>query len=89
MTDSKGSTKTQTPVEYLGKISYYDEDGHYHREDGPASVIPYGTQFYWIHGKMHREDGPAVIHPDGNVSYYLHDIEYTEAEFKLKQFFKL
>ena len=52
---------TQTPIS-SGKVQrWYDENNNLHREDGPAVICTYGSQFWYKHGKQHREDGPAVI----------------------------
>ena len=43
-------------------ISYEDEKGNLHREDGPAfQYTDSGSEYWSIHGKYHRKDGPAVI----------------------------
>jgi hypothetical protein len=33
---------------------WYDEDGKWHREDGPAVIHPAGHQFWWYHGQHVR-----------------------------------
>jgi hypothetical protein len=45
---------------------YYDKDGFYHREDGPAVTFYDGhsqivEEHYCQHGENHRVDGPAII----------------------------
>ncbi len=72
-----------------GVITYHDGDGMKHNDAGPAVIYPSGTVTYIIHGKYHREDGPAIIWADGEVEYYIDNVNYTEDEFKLKQFFKV
>ena len=47
-----------TPTEYL---EYVDDDGNYHREDGPAYYSSSREYKFYIHGRLHREDGPAVM----------------------------
>lgn len=53
----------------------YFQEGHLHREGGPAVIGPYGEQWY-RDGKLHRDDGPAVEMMDGCkewwVNGYLH-----------------
>lgn len=51
-----------------GCIEYHleDEDGPFHREDGPAMYYPdrpkgKEREVWWLNGVCHREDGPAQI----------------------------
>ncbi len=46
-------------------VFWKDDDGCYHRDDGPADIGPDGAQFWYQHGRLHRDDGPAIIWPDG------------------------
>jgi hypothetical protein len=40
-------------------LRYYDDNGEYHRLDGPAWIL--GDQWQWaMHGLVHRIDGPAI-----------------------------
>ena len=43
---------------------WYDKDGRFHREDGPAIIYPDRTERWYKNGEYHREDGPAVIDKD-------------------------
>ena len=40
------------------------------REDGPAEILPDGTQVYYMNSYKGREDGPAVIGPSGYQEYW-------------------
>ncbi len=42
-------------------ITWKDEHGKRHREDGPAWIMANGTQIWYWHGEEHRDDGPAWI----------------------------
>ena len=44
--------------------------GHFHRDDGPAIVMPDGTAASFRYGRLHREGGPAIVHPDGTEAWY-------------------
>lgn len=70
-------------VWHSGRIEYYDENGDYHRDDGPA-VIDNG-QFWYKHGKFHRLDGPAYSSYK-EKSYWIDGVEYTEEQFKVITF---
>ena len=50
----------------VSSIRYYDEDGKWHREDGPAVEFFYENgdlmkQFWCSHGNFHKDDGPAIV----------------------------
>jgi hypothetical protein len=48
--------KTKSP---RGQTIWYDAEGRFHRDDGPAVEGPDGT--IWLqHGKEHREGAPAI-----------------------------
>ncbi len=53
-------------------IEYMDEDGHYHRDDGPAWIRADGAQIWYQHGERHRDDGPAFIWADGTQEWWQH-----------------
>ena len=55
---------------------WFDENGAFHREDGPAVEgfdDQNGYKAWYIHGKRHREDGPALITVAGTRMWYKHD----------------
>ena len=68
-------------VDEYGNICYYNEQGQYHREDGPAVEWSDGDKSWYINGERHREDGPAIEWSDGDKEWWLNDIEYSEQEF--------
>ena len=57
------------------KITYYNNKGELHRDDGPAAIYPNGTEFWLKNGSLHRDDGPAVIRADGSKEYFLNGEE--------------
>ena len=62
---------------------FYLYNGKQHREDGPAVITQYYTEWH-IHGRLHRMDGPARIWPDGMVEWWLNGNYYrTKQEYKL------
>jgi hypothetical protein len=65
--------KSIKTVSKHGSICYENEDGQYHREDGPAIEWSNGYKAWVINGQYHREDGPARIWPDGTERYYLNN----------------
>lgn len=65
-----------------GNKSWYDNDGHRHKDIGPAVVSPDGKMIWYNHGKEHRLDGPAVIDPDAAkfIKYYIMGSGYSSEE---------
>jgi len=55
----------------LGNQICFDEDGFYHRENGPAVIYKCGTEYWLIHGKLHNSNGPAVIEASGEELYFI------------------
>lgn len=48
-------------------ISYYNERGFLHREDGPARIFHWGGELWYIDGVLERKDGgPPIIEADGS-----------------------
>jgi len=65
-----------------GTKRYYDENGEFHREDGPALEWPNGIKVWYKHGKVHREDGPAKDYGDGiHYYYFLNDRQYWKKDY--------
>ncbi len=53
-------------------VEWRDEDGRLHRDDGPAWILPDGTQSWYQHGEWHRDDGPAIIRANDTKEWYQH-----------------
>ena len=53
-----------------GTVRWLDDEGHYHREDGPAIVWPNGTQWWFSHGGYHFAHGPSDLYADGALRWY-------------------
>ena len=53
-----------------GAIEYRNEDGEFHREDGPAIIFRDIYIAWYKNGKLHREDGPAEIELNGAKVWY-------------------
>lgn len=73
-----GSTRSITK---LGVILWRDENGHLHREDGPAVKYPGGGECWYKRGKYHRLNGPATIQIFERDDYYADGRRFTEDEF--------
>ena len=54
-----------------GNTGYYNEEGQYHRLDGPALELRDGTKAWYQNGKYHREDGPAVEWSNGSKEWWI------------------
>jgi hypothetical protein len=53
-----------------GNKFWYNENGIYHREDGPAVEWVDGAKTWYFNGKVHRLDGPAIEPCDGKIYYW-------------------
>lgn len=55
-----------------GGIKYYDDDDHFHRDDGPAIASLDGVTFaaWYRHGRKHRLGGPALRCLNPNGTFY-------------------
>ena len=71
-------------VEEDGPVRWYNEQGQFHREDGPAVEYVNGCKRWYLNDKCHREDGPAVESANGDKHWYLNGKEYTEQQWKEK-----
>ena len=81
--------KTNLITDIIAENVFKDENGDYHREDGPAYIGANGIcQIWYIHGQKHREDGPAVIWKLSDEQYFLEGVEYTKDDWE-KEVMKL
>ena len=54
-------------------IEYKNDDGKYHREDGPAVYYKHTKTEYWfLNGKLHNPNGPAITYSTGTKLWYKH-----------------
>ena len=58
-------------IKYDGTIEYFNKNGLFHNENGPARIYGSIWQEYRITGQLHRENGPAVIDSDMGNSWYI------------------
>ncbi len=66
----------------FGRIIYYNEQGQWHREDGPAVEYADGQKHWYINGLKHRIDGPAIEYVlDGRTAYYIMGKHYSYEEW--------
>jgi hypothetical protein len=68
-------------IEHSDRIVYKNEQGKYHRLDGPAREFKDGYKEWYINGIRHREDGPAI---EWNFfkRWYLNNKIYTEQDWQ-------
>ena len=57
-----------------GTKTWFNEEGEYHRDHGPAIEYTDGTKEYYLYGKRHREDGPAIEYSNGTKWWYLNGL---------------
>ena len=68
-------------IDEKGNKFWYNEDGKYHREDGPAVIWNDGSKTWYKNGLCHREDGPAVECVIDGPSWYLDGDYLTKTQF--------
>ena len=64
-------------IDEYGCHRYYKDD-KIHRDDGPAIILPAGSQKFFIEGKLHNEYGPAVVSYLGMREYYIDGRRHRE-----------
>ena len=65
-----------------GDAYWLNDDGEFHRENGPAIEMADGTTIWMLRNKLHREDGPALIMPTKRISYwYVNNEQYKTETF--------
>ncbi len=85
-------TNSILKTDVSGTKYWENEQGQFHREDGPAWISNMSKQWI-INDKLHREDGPAIEFISGDKEYWYYG-QYidckTDEEFqrliKLKAF---
>jgi hypothetical protein len=55
-----------------GDKRWYDSNGYFHRDNGPAIEHTDGSKQWYQHGNRHRDDGPAVQYSHGTKYWYLY-----------------
>ena len=61
-----------------GERSWFNKEGQFHREDGPAIEYADGGKHWYINGQRHREDGPAVENANGTKYWFLNGLHHRE-----------
>ena len=59
-----------------GDIYFLDEQGRFHKDDGPAIICKKTLKLWWKHGKKHREDGPAIEYHDGSTEWFYDNLRH-------------
>jgi hypothetical protein len=65
-------------TEYTNKIVYHNEQGDYHRIDGPAIERNDGYKSWFINGERHRLDGPAIEWDNGTKEWFINGERHRE-----------
>ncbi len=79
-------SRQNSKINIQGDTIYYDDQGRYHRKDGPAVMKPGGSKHWYKHGIRHRLDGPASEYRGGAYleatdCWFIDGTIYTEKEF--------
>jgi hypothetical protein len=57
-------------IDFNGTIRYYNNQGQFHNENGPAIEYIDGTKSWYVNGVRHRDDGPARVSWTGAKFWY-------------------
>ena len=68
-------------IHEYGEKFWYDSNGKFHRDDGPAVIYADGDKAWYQHGVRHRADDPAIIGADGTEYWYLNHTQLTFDEW--------
>jgi len=63
---------TNPMINQMGTKFWFNENGMYHRLDGPAIEYANGNKIWYQKGLPHRLDGPAIIREQGVEEWYHH-----------------
>jgi len=66
-----------------------DEDGFYHRINGPALIGYNGDKHWYVHGKCHRLDGPAREIDNQKQWFYKGDLIDCNTQEEFERIIKL
>jgi hypothetical protein len=72
-------------IDKYGNKYWKNEEGQYHRENGPAIEWNNGDKSWYINGELHRENGPALENAGGSKSYWLNGIKVEEKDLPMNQ----
>ena len=61
-------------------ITFKNDNGGFHREDGPSIIWSNGDKLWCINGDFHREDGPSIIPSYGDKLWYINGNRYGKGE---------
>jgi hypothetical protein len=58
-------------MDEYGNKKWFNFQGEFHRDDGPAIEMTNGYKEWCQNGKAHREDGPAIEYRNGTRHWYI------------------
>ena len=61
----------ERPGELGTTVFFYDKNGRFHRDKGPAVLHANGSREYYRHGLLHNENGPARLMIDGRTEFWI------------------
>ena len=59
-------------IDEYGDQRWYNDQGQFHRTDGPAAMLANGEHHWFVNGTRHRTDGPAIISSNGSQHWYIY-----------------
>jgi hypothetical protein len=59
-------------IDAHGTKRWFDANGKFHRDNGPAVEYAHGDKSWYQYGVRHRDDGPAVEYASGGKFWCQH-----------------
>lgn len=59
-------------------ITFLNNAGEAHKDDGPAVIQTNGILKWYQNGKLHRENGPAIEYPDGTLEWWHENMRHRD-----------
>ena len=73
---------TMSIITYHNRTEHFNDEGYFHRIDGPAIEYTNGSKYWFLNGKPHRLDGPAIeSSSDEYHEYFINGVEYSFEEW--------
>jgi hypothetical protein len=73
-------TSTMT-IDRAGNKIWRNQEGQFHRTDGPAYERANGRKSWFLNGQLHRTDGPAVEKANSFKQWWVDDQQLTFTEW--------
>lgn len=74
--------ESKPTVDDTGATCWFNADGEYHRDDGPAIIWKDGSEFWYQYDRCHNINGPAARWTESNsVSWHIDGMKISFEEW--------